>query len=241
MPTFRCLHAAFLLGSLTLAHTTPGRSSWECRLVWAPVDTSTSRLTWIVGNTIFLALSTAGLPANSDSLRWARSGLSILSLTLGSFLTSWVYAAAGPTRRLTLFVSFLVQTACIAVAAVLVQTDVIPESVVDSKLVLLAIPLLAAQSGAQIVTAKSLGFNEIPTTVVTSVYDDLGGDTELLAWDNPKRNRRVGAVAMILLGGISAAWLSRGGCSLVVVLWLGAAIKLLLSFSWLLFRADKAG
>ena len=113
-----------------------------------------------------------------------------------------------------------------------------PESATGNKLVLVAIPFLAAQSGAQIATAKSLGFNEIPTTVLTSVYNDLASDSQLLAWDNPKRNRRIGAVTMILLGGISAGWLSRTEGRLTIVLWLGAAIKLLLTFGWLLFSSD---
>ena len=71
------------------------------------------------------------------------------------------------------------------------------------------------------------------------MYNDLGGDTHLLAWHNPKRDRRLAAVAMILAGGISAAWISREFGGLAVVLWLGAGIKFLLSLSWLLFRADE--
>ena len=183
-------------------------------------------------------MSTANLPAGSDSLKWARCGLSILSLQFGSLITGRLYTAAGPTRRLTLFLSFLVQTLCIIIAAILVHTNAVPESAIGNELVLIAIPFLAAQSGAQIATAKSLGFNEIPTTVLTSVYNDLASDSQLLAWDNPKRNRRIGAVTMILLGGISAGWLSRTEGRLTIVLWLGAAIKLLLTFGWLLFSSD---
>ncbi len=43
---------------------------------------------------------------------------------------------------------------------------------------------------------------------------------------------------MILLGGISAGWLSRLGQSLALVLWLGSGIKLLVTLSWLCFAAD---
>ena len=103
---------------------------------------------------------------------------------------------------------------------------------------MIAIPFLAAQSGAQIVTAKSLGFNEVPTTVLTSVYNDLASDTELLKWDNSKRDRRVGAIVMILLGGICAGWLARYGESLTFVLWVAVAVKLVLSFSWLMFPSE---
>ena len=154
-------------------------------------------------------------------------------------MTGWIYTAVGPKRRLTLCLSFLVQTLCIVVAATLVHTRAVPEPTVDSKLVFIAIPFLAAQSGAQIVTAKSLGFSEVPTTVLTSVYNDLGGDSRLLAWHNPKRDRRLAAVATILAGGISAAWMTRELGGLAVVLWLGAGIKFLLSLSWLVFRADE--
>ena len=156
---------------------------------------------------------------------------------LGSFITGHVYAAVGPTRRLTLSLSFLLQAICIAIAALLVHTGTVPDTAAENKMVLIAIPFLAAQSGAQVVTAKSLGFNEVPTTVLTSVYNDLASDARLLAWKNPKRDRRVGAVAMLLLGGISAGWLLRASKDFTAVLWMGAAMKLLLGFGWLLFRA----
>lgn len=155
-------------------------------------------------------------------------------------LTGRVHAAAGPTRRLTLFASFLLQSLCIAIAALLVHTDTIPELTTESKLIFIAIPFLAAQAGAQIVTTKSFGFKEMPTTVLTTVYSDWASDTNLLMWKNPQRDRRIGAITMILLGGISAGWLLRSGASLALVLWLGAALKLVLSFSWLLF-GPKAG
>lgn len=156
-------------------------------------------------------------------------------------VTGRIYTAVGATRRLTLLISFLLQTLCIAVPALLVQIDTVPDSTVGNKRIFIAILFLAAQSGAQIVTAKSLGFTEIPTTVLTSVYNDLAGDAELFRWRNPKRNRRIGAITTILLGGISAAWLSRLGGSLALVLWLGAGIKLLVTLSWLCFVADHEG
>ena len=158
---------------------------------------------------------------------------------VGSLVTSRAYQAFGATRRSILFVSFLLQTICIAIAALLVNTDAVPDSTPKSKLIFIAIPFLAAQSGAQIVSAKSLGFSELPTTVLTTTYNDLAGDTELWAWRNPKRNRRVGAIGMILVGAISGGWLSRWGKSLSLVLWLGAALKLVITMSWLLFAAES--
>ena len=158
----------------------------------------------------------------------------------GSLLTSRIYERYGAIRRITLLISTLLQTLCITIAAILVHTDAVPESTDSSKLIFIAIPFLAAQSGAQIVTAKSLGFNEIPTTVLTTTYNDLAGDPKLLAWHNPKRNHRLGAIIMLLLGGISAGWLSRWGQSIVPVLWIGAAIKFAVTLSWLIFAgADE--
>ena len=156
----------------------------------------------------------------------------------GSFVTGQIYTAVGATRRLTLILSFLIQTFCIVIAAILVHTGAVPQSPPDSKLIFVAIPFLAVQSGAQIVTAKSLGFNELPTTVLTSVYNDLASDTKLLAWDNPKRDRRAASVIMLLLGGIVAGWLSRQENGLALVLWLGAVIKLVLALVWLGFNGN---
>ncbi|KAL8856309.1 MAG: hypothetical protein Q9178_007073 [Gyalolechia marmorata] len=214
-----------------------------CCFLVGLVDAATYN-TWSVfmsmqtGNTIFLALSTANLPAGSDSLKWARSGVSILSMMLGSFIAGRVYAAVGLKRRVTLIASFLLQALCIAIAAILVGTDAVPETDATEKIVLLAIPFLAAQSGAQVATAKSLGFSELPTTVLTSTYNDLASDTNLLAWDNPKRDRRVASVVMMILGGIGGAWLAKSTGTLTTVLWLGAVVKVVLALTWLLFPAE---
>ncbi|KAL8697849.1 MAG: hypothetical protein Q9224_002120 [Gallowayella concinna] len=149
-----------------------------------------------------------------------------------------IYAIVGLKRRLTLVVSFLLQALCIFIAAILVQTDTVPEHNATDAFVLIAIPFLAAQSGAQVATAKGLGFTELPTTVLTSTYNDLASDTKLLAWDNPKRDRRVASVVLMILGGICGAWLCKGTETFTIVLWLGAAIKLVLALSWLLFPAE---
>lgn len=159
-------------------------------------------------------------------------------MMIGSFIAGRAYAAVGLTRRSTLIVSFLLQALCICIAAILVQTDAVPETNATEKIVLVAIPFLAAQSGAQVATAKSLGFNELPTTVLTSTYNDLASDTKVLAWDNPKRDRRVASVVMMMLGAIAGAWLVKGTGTFTTVLWLGAVAKVLLAFSWLLFPAE---
>lgn len=99
--------------------------------------------------------------------------------------------------------------------------------------------LLAFQSGGQIVTSRQLGFNEVPTTVLTSVYCDLASDPRLLKRDNVKRNRRAAAVVAILVGGIVGGWVSRSRAGLSAGLWIAAAIKMAISLGWTMWKPVK--
>jgi hypothetical protein len=125
-----------------------------------------------------------------------------------------------------------------------VQAHVVPEpkglivpNELDVNLMeLLPLGFLAFQSGGQIVTSRLLGFNEVPTTVLTSVYCDLASDPKILARDNVKRNRRVGAVLAILIGGIAGGWISRSSAGMSVSLWIAAAIKFTIAVSWSLWK-----
>jgi len=129
-------------------------------------------------------------------------------------------------------------------AAALVQAGVVPAPkglVVESGadidfLELVPLAFLAFQSGGQIVTSRILGFNEVPTTVLTSVYCDLAMDPRVLAADNVKRNRRFGAVLGILIGGIAGGWISRSRATLYTNFWIAAAIKLIIAISWCVWK-----
>lgn len=185
------------------------------------------------GNTIFLALGVAGLPKNGVHLHWLRSLLSIGTFMLGSLISAAVTRPFGSTRRLSLCINFFLQGLSILVAAMLVTTDAIPENNADSDRVLIGIPFLAWQFGAQVAASRALGYGEIPTTVLTSVYNDLASDPRLWTWQNAKRNRRAGAAIMVLVGGICGGWLSRLHNGFGIVLWIGGLIKMLLGIAWL--------
>lgn len=101
---------------------------------------------------------------------------------------------------------------------------------------LLPLGFLAFQSGGQIVSSRLLGFNEVPTTVLTSVYCDLASDPELLKKNNIKRNRRVAAVISILLGGIVGGWISRSAAGIATNFWIAAAIKMSIAISWSVWK-----
>ncbi|KAJ5053766.1 uncharacterized protein L3040_000057 [Drepanopeziza brunnea f. sp. 'multigermtubi'] len=81
-----------------------------------------------------------------------------------------------------------------------------------------ALGFLAFQSGGQIVTSRILSFNEVPTTVLTSVYCDIASDLHIFKRENVKRNRRVAAVVCILAGGIAGGWISRSATGMSVSL-----------------------
>lgn len=140
--------------------------------------------------------------------------------------------------------SFLIQGICVIIAAALVQGKVVPEPVgingIEDEvnfIELVPLAFLAFQSGGQIVTSRILGFNEVPTTVLTSVYCDIASDPKVLAKDNVKRNRRVAAVVAILSDGIAGGWISRSSAGLSASLWLAAAIKLTTSFCWAVWKS----
>ncbi|KAH7409560.1 hypothetical protein BKA64DRAFT_570975 [Cadophora sp. MPI-SDFR-AT-0126] len=198
------------------------------------------------GNTIFLALGASDQP-KSKPFGWLKSLVSITSFLLGCF----VFASTrliSPKARGTLAGSFVVQSLFIILAAILVQAGVVPQPdgvVTESGskvnlLELLPLGFLAFQSGGQIVTSRILGFNEVPTTVLTSVYCDIASDPNILARDNVKRNRRIAAVIFILIGGIAGGWISRSSAGMSTSLWIAAGIKLIIALSWSLWRPKNS-
>ncbi|PMD60948.1 uncharacterized protein K444DRAFT_527671 [Hyaloscypha bicolor E] len=198
------------------------------------------------GNTIFLALGASGQPTSHPD-GWLKSLLSIACFLCGCFCFAST-RLINPKARGTLAASFLLQSICIIVAAALVQAHVVPEPkglVTENNLgfdpyELLPLGFLAFQSGGQIVTSRLLGFNEVPTTVLTSVYCDLASDPKIIALDNVKRNRRAAAVLAILIGGIAGGWISRSQAGMSVSLWVAAAIKSGIAVSWSLWKPKTA-
>lgn len=218
-----------------------------CALV-AGICDSSAYSTWScfvsmqTGNTIFLALG-ASTQTTTRPFGWVKSIISIFFFLCGClFFAQTRHFGAGKSRGI-LAISFLFQGICIIIAALLVQTNVVPEPIaflgLEDKVnfvELIPLAFLAFQSGGQIVTSRILGFNEVPTTVLTSVYCDLASDPKLLAWDNIKRNRRACAVLAILSGGIIGGWISQTSAGLPAALWLAAAIKFVISFSWAVWK-----
>jgi len=202
------------------------------------------------GNTVLLGLSTASLPKGND-FTFAKTLVSLGSFMLGALATFSFHrttcssGAAKPNLlRLHIVLSFTVQTLLLILAAALCSTPIVlqnnlgaNEGVLNDHRVLIAIPALSFQSGMQIATGRLLGFGELPTIVLTSVYCDLMNDAAGLQLKNKKRDRRIGAFLLLLSGAIVAGWLMRAGIGVQGVLWIAVGLKALISIGmWLGLR-----
>lgn len=181
-----------------------------------------------------MGIGTARLPTDNPNL-WLRALLAVVGFLLGAFSCSRLARWAGPLRRSTLCASFFVQAVLIMVPAILVQVGAVPARFRrDNELICIVIPMLSLQFGAQVTTSRFLGFNELPTTVLTSLYNDLASDADLFAWRNIKRNRRVLAALAAFVGAVCGAFMERRA-GLASILWLAMTLKFSISASWLAF------
>ncbi|KAI1080952.1 hypothetical protein F5B20DRAFT_85028 [Whalleya microplaca] len=203
------------------------------------------------GNTVFLALGAAHLPSNVPAL-WLRALCSIAAFMLGVFAFSKTRHVR-PLAKGTLAGSFLVQALFIWTAAALAQggvarafasLQVAEEMARQGELdfqVLAVIILLAFQFGGQIVSSRQLGFNEVPTNVLTSLYCDLFSDPNILAplRENPKRNRRVAAAILMFAGAVAGGWLGHSDAGMCTALWIGGAVKFFIAVAWIGWKVKE--
>ncbi|USW53493.1 hypothetical protein Slin15195_G068120 [Septoria linicola] len=210
------------------------------------------------GNTVILGLSASWLPANPNA--WLTTLISILSFLLGAFatfrLSLWISPLGVNSNRLLASSLLFIQGLFILISAALSTPDgLIPQNpgnidryrlephwVLEDIRIVSLFPPLGFQAGMQIATSRLLGFNELPVNVLTSTYCDIMGDFKLLAFNNVKRNRRVLAALLLLVGAIASGWMMRSRGGLESVLWLSAAIKLgtgIAMFVWLPVARSK--
>ncbi|EAS28556.3 uncharacterized protein CIMG_09760 [Coccidioides immitis RS] len=213
------------------------------------------------GNTVFLGLGASDYAFRKTS-KWLKSLVSICSFVIGSCVFSmsrWI----GPQKRRTLVSTFAIQCALLIIAASLLQSGAIsgktgPQSssggsgsgIVTADdpqpdkamfLELVPIALVAFQSSGQMAASRLLGFNEIPTTVLTSLYYDLASDPGLLLplSQNVKRNRRLNAAIGVIAGAIFGGWLARATGGIETALWIAAASKFVIANSWLFWKGEQ--
>ena len=100
------------------------------------------------------------------------------------------------------------------------------------------IVLLSIQSAGQIVASRALGYNEIPTVVITSLLCDLMSDPKLFLLRNEKRDRRIIAFVLTLVGAIAGGWITKGTGDIYAVLWIAAGIKLGIASAWMFWKEE---
>jgi uncharacterized membrane protein YoaK (UPF0700 family) len=189
------------------------------------------------GNTVYFGL---GLASPSDSTRWIKSGVSLLSFCLGSLVFSRFHRFFSPKRRWVLAASFTAQLLLTATAASLV-TGTGPHVDKDEMgwQVLVPIALVAFQSCGQAVVSRALKYNTLTSVVLTSIYCDLFSDAELLALRNVERNRRTAAPVLLLLGAFVGGRFAHSSLGVAGALWAASVLKAVVVAVWLVWPADR--
>lgn len=201
------------------------------------------RLISSLGNTVYVGLGFTSQPV-SQPYRWVKSGTSILSFMLGSFLFARLSRALGPLRRYTLFLTGLLRALLVLAPAALSAAAVVPANAGDlvpsNLIVLLPLSLLAMSAGGQCVLSRLLGYNEIPTVVLTSGYCDLAMDEKIFSGfsENSKRNRRIASVVLLVTGAALGGVLTKNEAGIERALWAVGAVKLAMACAWLFWRAE---
>lgn len=198
-------------------------------------------LTQNKGNTIFVALGTSN--QDSQPYAWARSLTSIGCFSIGAWFFSRASRVLGSRSRISLAASFFIQATFLLITAALLQTRKVSQIAPTNGKAThwdneVPIVLLSFQAAGQIVASRTLGFNEVPTVVITSLLCDLLSDKALFTLKNAKRDRRILAFVFTLVGGIGGGWITKAGGNLSYSLWVAAGIKYGIACSWMFWNGE---
>lgn len=197
------------------------------------------------GNIILLALGASDKPDNPDYL-WVKALIAVGAFLLGNFCFVSCSRLLGPLRRVTIILSFAVQTILLLVAAVLAQIEAVnpnPDNDPTKWIKDIAIALMSFQAAGQIIASKYLAFTEIPTVVLTALMCDLFIDEKLFQrpWSsNPKRNRKIGFVIALFAGALTAGGMAKGP-GLASGLWLAMAMKAVITGALFFWNEKRQG
>jgi len=157
--------------------------------------------------------------------------------------------------------SFTIQTAFIALSALLVQNGKSSDSPakkppsLDPSFVnitedpgfpwtdLIPIGLLSCQAAGKVVASRVLEFSVLPTVVLTTLFNDLMSDPYLLTagiFSNVQRNRRVGGLAFYFGGAVLGGVMAKSSLGLAGALWIAVALKGAIILVWLVWKEDTS-
>ncbi|CAG8199351.1 unnamed protein product [Penicillium nalgiovense] len=187
------------------------------------------------GNTVYFGL---GLVGTEDD-RWIKSGVSIAGFCLGSLCFATFHRVFPSRRRWVLCASFLAQTLCVSLAALIVTIYRPTRGGPLSWLVLVPVALIAFQSSGQAVTSRVLNFGGLTSVVLTSVYCDLFSHRDFLSTKvvgNVEEMRRIGAVLCLLFGVVLGGLWAHSAVGMMGALWTAAILKSLIVVGWLAWK-----
>lgn len=209
------------------------------------------------GNTIFLALGVNSLPVDTPDLAWTKSLTAILSFLLGAALISFFHRTFGERKRWVLAASFFFQMLVTSIAAILVHSGSssesparpgepsaqsgIPRDLGFPTMDLVSIGMLSFQAAGKVVASRVLGFNALPTVVLTTLYNDLASDPTLFTaglMGNVQRNRRFGGLLFYIFGALAGGAFARSSVGFTGALWFTAGLKVLIVIAWLMWREE---
>jgi len=170
----------------------------------------------MTGNVVLLGFAIAGTPG----LSIARSSVSLLAFLLGAALGGRLGAAmAGAGRRRWLMTAAVAEAGLLAAAAMVsLGFDVASGS--PASVLYVVIVLTAVAMGLRNATVRRLAVSDLTTTVLTLTLTAVAADSRMGGGDSPRLGRRVGSVALMLVGAAIGALLLRA--------W-GLAVPLLMS------------
>ncbi|KAK5118858.1 hypothetical protein LTR62_000067 [Meristemomyces frigidus] len=227
-------------------------NAYTCFMSMQPSNNSPHK----TGNTVFAALGVSNLPQTQPRHAWTKSVASIIAYLLGALFFANFHRAAGQTKRWVFAFSFLLQAIVTTGAAILVGSRSVSGSPVSPPGILTALPkdpgfpwadlipiaLLAFQASGKVCASRMVGFNALPTVVLTTLYSDFMGDPKLFfgLTANPMRNRRLMGVLFYFGGAVAAGQLVKSNVGFAGLLYIAAAVKLVVVIAWVLWPAEKA-
>lgn len=149
----------------------------------------------MTGNIVFLGLALAGAKGFSISSFLVALCAFLVGATLGGRLGMLL----DRHRRRWLTAASAIQAGLAATAALAVAVDILGPTGTTR---LWVIALLGAGTGVQNATIRRLAIPDLTTSVLTMTITGLGADSTLGGGNHPRRVRRLGSIAAMLIGAL---------------------------------------
>jgi hypothetical protein len=117
----------------------------------------------------------------------------------------------------------------------------IPRDIGFPSMDLVAIGLLSFQAAGKVVASRVLGYNALPSVVLTTLYNDLASDPALFTAGlvgNVQRNRRFGGLVFYTFGALIGGAFARSSVGFAGALWFTAGVKVCIVVAWLMWREE---